>query len=120
MGVLHGGSPRHPHPGHRDSEGYGALSADGQWLAFQSDESGVNQVYVQAFDPFSSNTKRRWQVSPNGGGLPRWRGDSSELFYITSGGRMMCVNVHPKGTEFQFDEARLLFETRPIPNVESL
>ena len=102
------------------SEGYGALSPDGRWLAFQSDESGVNQVYVQAFDSFSSNTKRRWQVSPNGGGLPRWSGDSSELVYITSGGRMMSVNVHPKGTEFQFDEARLLFETRPIPHTWNL
>ena len=97
------------------SEGYGALSADGKWLAFQSDESGVNQVYVQAFDPNSSGTKRRWQVSSNGGGLPRWRADGGELFYMTSGGRMMSVALHPSGTEFAFDEPRLLFETRPIP-----
>jgi Tol biopolymer transport system component len=97
------------------SEGYGAISADGKWLAFQSDESGLNQVYVQAFDPNSSGTKRRWQVSPNGGGLPRWRADGGELFYMTSGGRMMSVALHPSGTEFAFDEPRLLFETRPIP-----
>jgi len=101
------------------SEAYAALSADGHWLAFQSDESGVNQVYVQAFDPNSSGTKRRWQVSTSGGGLPRWSTDP-ELVYMTSSGRMMSVKVHPQGSDFQFDEARLLFETRPIPRTWNL
>ena len=102
------------------SEAYGALSPDGRWLAFQSDESGLNQVYVQAFDPASSDTKRRWQISPGGGGLPRWSTDPGELVYMTSSGRMMSVHVHPQGSEFQFDEARLLFETRPIPRTWNL
>ncbi len=102
------------------SESYGALSPDGRWLVFQSDESGVNQVYVQAFDPHSSDTKRRWQVSPDGGGLPRWSTDAGELIYMTSSGRMMSARVHPVGSEFQFDAPRLLFETRPAPRTWNL
>jgi Tol biopolymer transport system component len=80
------------------AEGYAALSPDGKWLAFQSDEMGRNQVYVEPFDGISRGTKRRYDVSSEaGGGLPRWRADGKELFYITSGGRMMAVSVHPVG-----------------------
>ena len=35
------------------AEGYGAVSPDGKWLAYQSDESEINQIYVQPFDPSS-------------------------------------------------------------------
>ena len=45
------------------SEGYAALSPDGKWLAYQSDESGRNQVYVQPFDGITRGTKRRYDIS---------------------------------------------------------
>ena len=54
---------------------------------------GRNEVYVQAFDGLTNGTKRRWMVS-KGGGLPRWRSDSGELFYMTPDGRMMSVSIH--------------------------
>ena len=62
-------------------------------MAYQSDQSGRNEVYVQAFDGLSNGTKRRWMVS-KGGGLPRWRSDSGELFYMTTDGRIMSVSIH--------------------------
>ena len=102
------------------SEGFAALSPDGKWLAFQSDQSGRNEVYVQPFEGVSSGTKKRWLISAGGGGLPRWRGDGSEIFYMTSGGRMMAVVVHPTGGDFQFEPARMLFQTRPIPETWNL
>jgi Tol biopolymer transport system component len=98
------------------SEGYAALSPDGKWLAFQSDESGRTEVYVQTFEDTTSGTKKRWLVSSGGGGLPRWRADGAEMFYITAGGRMMAVALHPVGGEFQFEPAHMLFQTRPIPD----
>ena len=58
------------------------------------DQSGRNEVYVQAFDGLRNGTKRRWLVS-KGGGLPRWRFDSGELFYMTLDGRIMSVFIHP-------------------------
>ena len=97
------------------AEGSAALSPDGRWLAFQSNQSGRDEVYVQPFEGATAGTKRRWLISSGGGGLPRWRGDGLEIFYITSGGRMMAATLHPAGGELQFDPPHMLFQTRPIP-----
>lgn len=98
------------------SEGFGAVSPNGKWLAYQSDQSGRDEVYIQSFDGLTSGAKRRWMVS-KGGGLPRWRSDSNELFYITTDGRIMAVSIHA-GIEGGIDAAppQVLFQTRPIPN----
>ncbi len=102
------------------AEGFGAISPDGKWLAYQSDQSGRNEVYVQQFDGLSNGTKRRWMVSKSGG-LPRWRGDSSELFYMTPDGRMMSVAIrlsNDGGVESAPPQP--LFQTRPIPKTWNL
>jgi Tol biopolymer transport system component len=96
-------------------EGYAAVSPDGKWLAYQSDESDTNQVYVQPFEPASSDTKRRWQVSSDGGALPRWRGDGGELFYMAKDGALMAVATQAGGGEFQAGQPHVLFRTRPLP-----
>jgi Tol biopolymer transport system component len=98
-----------------NSESYATLSPDGKWLAFQSDESGRTEVYVQLFEFAASGTRKRWLISSGGGSLPRWRADGAEIFYTTSGGRMMAVSVHPAGGDLQFETAHMLFQTRPIP-----
>jgi Tol biopolymer transport system component len=97
------------------SEAFAALSPDGKWLAFQSDQSGRTEVYVQPFEGATAGTKKRWLASSGGGGLPRWRGDGAEIFYMTSGGRMMAVGVHQTGGELQFEPPHMLFQTRPMP-----
>jgi Tol biopolymer transport system component len=98
------------------AEGFATISPDGKWLAYQSDQSGRNEVYVQSFDGLSNGTKRRWMVSNKGGGLPRWRSDSSELFYMTTDGRIMCVSIY-LGSDGGIEAAppQLLFQTRPLP-----
>lgn len=55
------------------------LSADGRWLAYQSTESGRQEVYVRAFP----GPGGKWQISTNGGSEPRWSGRGTELFYRT-------------------------------------
>jgi Tol biopolymer transport system component len=97
------------------NEATAAFSPDGKWLAYQSDETMRNEVYVQPFEGLTNGTKRRWKISTSGGALARWRADGQELFYITASGRMMVVAVHPQGGEFAFDEPKVLFQTRPIP-----
>ena len=99
-----------------NSEDYPALSPDGKWLAFQSDQSGPSEVYVQAFDGPSGGTRRQWKVSSEPAGLPRWRGDGAELFYMREDGTVMALAVHPKGDDFQFDPPHQLFQTLHIPN----
>ena len=70
---------------------------------------------VQAFDGLSNGTKRRWLVS-KGGGLPRWRFDSGELFYMTLDGRIMSVSIHLASEDgIEAGPPEMLFQTRPVP-----
>ncbi len=55
-----------------------ALSPDGKWMAYQSDESGRFEVYVR---PFPNVTTTRIQVSTSGGSSPHWSSDGKELFF---------------------------------------
>jgi serine/threonine-protein kinase len=61
---------------------HAALSPDGRWLAYASDESGRYEVYVR---PYPGLDGAR-QVSRAGGMGPTWRGDSRELYFYVSGG----------------------------------
>jgi hypothetical protein len=65
------------------------LSPDNRWMAFVSDESGVEQVYVRSFP--SGN--QRWQVSSQGGTEPQWRRDGQELFFLNSDQTLIAVPV---------------------------
>jgi Tol biopolymer transport system component len=67
----------------------GRLSPDGRWLAYVCDESGKDEVYVQAFPTPES----KWQVSAHGGANPRWRRDGRELFYASLDNKLMSVPV---------------------------
>jgi serine/threonine-protein kinase len=81
-----------------------AFSPDGRWLAYVTDESGREEVYVRAF-PGSGG---QWQVSTDGGREPIWARSGRELFYRI-GDRLMAVPVslHPS---FSTAKARVLFE----------
>jgi serine/threonine protein kinase len=59
----------------------GRFSPDGKWLAYNSSDSGIMEVYVQ---PFPS-TGAKWKISQNGGIRPLWRRDGKELFFVASG-----------------------------------
>jgi Tol biopolymer transport system component len=102
------------------NEGYAALSPDGRWLAFQSDESGRNGVYVRRFEGIEWERKRHFLVSSDGGGRPRWRADGKELYYMTQPGRIMAVATHASEDDIRFDPPRTLFFTRPVPNTWNL
>jgi Tol biopolymer transport system component len=86
----------------------GALSPDGHWVAFPSNESGTTQVVVQSFP---KGTKR-WQVSVNGGLGPEWSANGRELFFVAPDGRLMVVPVPPTSGTFLYGAASTLFQTR--------
>jgi serine/threonine protein kinase/Tol biopolymer transport system component len=73
----------------RFNERRGQFSPDGRWVAYESNDSGVFQIYVQPF-PASGG---KWQVSTDGGTQVRWRHDGKELFYIASDRRLMAVSI---------------------------
>ena len=97
----------------RFSEAYADFSPDGQWLAYASNESGRNEVYVQ---PYPGPGPRQ-QVSTDGGTAPAWSRDGRELFYTTTqtrGGqatftKMMAVSVGLRST-FTAGAPRVLFQ----------
>jgi hypothetical protein len=78
-------------------ESNAALSPDGRWLAYQSNESGRAEVYVR---PFPEVNTGRWQVSTAGGTQPMWARDGRELFYAAADGRLTAVAVEPDATTF--------------------
>jgi eukaryotic-like serine/threonine-protein kinase len=71
------------------NESDGRISPDGRWIAYVSDESGRDEIYLRAF----AQPDGRWQVSSSGGAVPRWRRDGRELFFVSSEGRLMSVDV---------------------------
>jgi eukaryotic-like serine/threonine-protein kinase len=66
----------------------GQFSPDGKWIAYQSNESGRVEIYVQQFP-----TGRQERISNGGGAQVRWRPDGKELFYIALDGRLMAVPI---------------------------
>ncbi len=86
------------------SEGGGQFSPDGRWMAYVSNESGRNEVYVQSFP----GPGGKWQVSTAGGSDPRWRRDGKELFYVAPGNKLMSAEVKA-GATFEAGVPRLLF-----------
>jgi eukaryotic-like serine/threonine-protein kinase len=86
------------------NESNARLSPDGQWLAYASDETKRNEVYVQTFP----NPTGKWQVSTTGGDLPVWSRDGKELFFL-AGGKMMAAEVK-SGSKFEAGVPKALFE----------
>ena len=74
------------------------FSPDGQWIAYQSNESGRVEIYVQQFPK-----GRREKISTGGGAQVRWRRDGKELFYITPDGRLMAVPIRTNSGRFTIE-----------------
>jgi hypothetical protein len=87
------------------SEVNGEFSPNGHRLAYQSDESGRNEIYVEDY-PGGSH---RVVVSIDGGTIPMWSRDGNELFYV-SGDAVMVAPTRPDGS---FGSARKLFDRSP-------
>ena len=93
------------------NESQGQFSPDGKWMAYVSDESGTDEIYVASL-PTPGGLRL---VSTGGGNRPRWRRDGQELFYIASDHKLMAVSVKT-GATFAAGTPRALFETK-VPNL---
>jgi Tol biopolymer transport system component len=107
------------------AEYHARFSPDGKWVAYVSNESGREEVYVTAFsataqdgtDGRERDTRRpgRWQVSTAGGVLPRWKGDGSELYYLAPDHRLMAARVDGRSGTFTVAGVDPLFQLDPKP-----
>jgi len=88
------------------------LSPDGRWLAYMSNESGANEIYVRPFTPEApAGTGAKWLVSKGGGDRSVWRPDGKVLFYLGQT-QVMAVDIDTsKG--FQAGTPRRMFAAPP-------
>jgi len=83
------------------------VSPDGHWVAYGSDESGQEEIYVTTFP----EGKGKWKVSENGGGTPAWSGKSNELFYQDLVNNFFVCAFILKGSEVVIGKPQLLFHS---------
>ena len=83
----------------------GVFSPDGRWIAYTSDETGTDQVYVTPFPGPGS----KWQVSTDDGDLPQWREDGKELYYLNGKDEIMAAEVNGSTSTFQIGQVKKLF-----------
>ena len=59
----------------------GRFSPDGRWIAYESDESGQQEIYVRSYYPDSLSLGPKWRISDAGGTDPQWSPDGNEVYY---------------------------------------
>jgi eukaryotic-like serine/threonine-protein kinase len=89
----------------------GQFSPDSRWVAYTSDESGRNEVYVTT-SRGGTEPRPRWSVSNQGGRLPRWRGDGKELYYLAADNRsVVAVDIRPSAAGIEVGTPHRLFSS---------
>jgi Tol biopolymer transport system component len=104
------GEPQKPFP-YLDSpfnEANGVFSPDGRWIAYESDESGRPEVYVQGL-PL---TNQKVRISTGGGTDAAWSKNGVELFYLAADRNLMAVPYRATVTTFEPGAGKVLF---PVP-----
>src|SRR5262249_31751229 len=104
-------------------ESDGQFSPNGQWVAYCSNRSGQNEVYVTQFHEHSSSREQRHRavlpaiqrVSIEGGRQPRWRRDGKELFYLADS-NLMAVSISMRGAKLEIGTPHILFRANPLLN----
>ena len=100
------------------AELHGRFSPDGEWVAYESNESGRPEIYVRPFDlpgaPGLQATADQWPVSTTGGIAPVWRRDGKELYYINPTGAIMAASISVTGTTLTAGAPVTLFPTRIV------
>jgi serine/threonine-protein kinase len=100
------------------------VSPDGRWLAYHSDESGDEQIYLR---PFPDVEQGRWQLSTDGGAFPMWSADGKYLYYgsegqtivqldMTSGPAAATVTariVMPAQNEYERNSGNVMYAVAP-------
>lgn len=82
-------------------------------MAYASDASGRDEVYLQAFPP----TSARWTISTSGGSAADCRGDGRELYYVSVDGQFMAVEMKTRSGAVEAGPPRALFPLRPSATI---
>ena len=94
------------------NESMGQFSPDTRWVAFQSDESGRYEVYIDSFPV----PRGKVRISTGGGVLPQWGAGGRELFYVSADSVLMLVSLKLGNGSFDPSAPRALFPLLVIDN----
>ena len=86
---------------------HAAVSPNGRWMAYRSNESGQNEVYVQRYPELGDRQK----ISTDGGNVPVWSRNGQELFFSSRDGRQMLAVPVQSGSTLEAGRQQELFET---------
>ncbi len=92
-----------------------SLSPDGKWLAYGSSENGRDEIFVVSL----AQPELKWQVSANGGTIPRWRGDGKELYFLDMTSHINAASVVENGSGLDFGPPQALFAVTLRPGRRS-
>jgi serine/threonine-protein kinase len=87
----------------RFAEGEPMFSPDGRWLAYVSNKTGRDEVYVRPF----TGPEGEWQISTGGGSTPTWSRSRHELFYAGPDARIMVSGYAVEGDAFRGGKSRV-------------
>jgi Tol biopolymer transport system component len=87
------------------------IDPSGRYVAYESDENGRTEIYVRSLGRGSG----KWLVSANGGRIPHWSHDGTQLFYL-EGETLMSANVSSSGTFHVTSPPAKLFSNDPGRN----
>jgi predicted Ser/Thr protein kinase/WD40 repeat protein len=110
QGVLEEAKPR-LYLGTPANENWGRFSPEPRprWVAYQSDESGRQEVYIAAFP----EPRGRFRISPRGGSYPAWGPDGHELYYESSDNKLVAVSLKLGVGSVEASAPRELFALPP-------
>jgi eukaryotic-like serine/threonine-protein kinase len=100
-----------PAPGTRFDGGFAEFSPNGRYVAYQSDASGQNEVYVR---PFPHVELGRWQISTAGGTRPAWAPDGRELFFLDQSNTLTGVAVRTSEPSFIYGSPEKVFDAKYV------
>jgi Tol biopolymer transport system component len=110
--VLPLAGGKKPTPLHQTTfrETEGQFSPDGDWIAYVSNESGRDEVYVAPFP----GPGPKFQISMVGGSQPLWRRDGKEIFYVAPANKLMAVAINLRGSRVEASTAQPLLDVSPV------
>ena len=115
--------PEHPKPGKPEVvlqspavESMPAFSPDGRWIAYHSNETGRNDIYVRPYRSSNQSPNQssggKWQVSKDGGSFPLWSPDGRSLYFVSPDGHIMAADYDAKADVFSPRKPR---QWSPVP-----
>ena len=91
------------------------FAPDGRWIAYYSDESGRNEIFVRPFP----GPGGKWQISTAGGITPTWSQKRHELLYLAPDNRIMVTSYTVEGDSFKADKP-LVWSEQAIQTVRRI